>query len=94
MIRKYHNHKLLTNLWQREEEPRDTRKTNKVKQSAFSSHAIWLQNYNEHKVTHNKTYYIEQITESNNVSNNQHRINNNINTALERTAAEAIGEGA
>ena len=39
MIRKYHNHKLQTNLWHCEEEPqqsRDTRKTNQSIQLSLS----------------------------------------------------------
>ena len=85
MIRKYHNHKLQTNPWHREEEPHNNHETpgRQTKQSNQLSlpHQDDCKNQNERATKH------RTITESHNGSNNQQRINNNRTTALERTAA-------
>ena len=50
MIRKYHNHKLQTNPWHRDEEPHNNGRQTK------QSNQLSLPHREEgHKVTHNKT---------------------------------------
>ena len=56
LIRKYHNHTLLTNSRHHEEELQDTRKTNRVKQLALSSPSRLLQNLKGHIAMYNKTW--------------------------------------
>ena len=92
MIRKYNNHKLQTKLWHRENEPHNNHetpeKTTKQSNKLSPPHPDDCKTRMETKkgTTKNRT-----ITESQNGSNNQQRINNNITTALEQTAAKATG---
>ena len=88
MIRKYHNHKLQTTPWHREEEPLNHHETpgRQIKQSNQLSFP--------HQDDCNTRMYIKQrttihrtITDSHNGSNNKQKVNNNRTTALERTAA-------
>ena len=79
MIRKYHNHKLQTTPWHREEEPLNHHETpgRQIKQS----NQLSLRDI-EKRTTKHRT-----ITDSHNGSNNKQKVNNNRTTALERTAA-------
>ena len=60
MIRKYHNHKLQTNLWHGKEEPHNNHETpeKKAKQSDQLSlpHQDDCETSMGHEVTHNETY--------------------------------------
>ena len=92
MIRIYHNHKLQTNPWHREEEPHNNhetqgRQTKQSNQLTLPHQDDWItrMDTNSYTATH------RTITESDNGSYNQHRINNNRTTALERTAVKATG---
>ena len=88
MIRKYHNHKLQTIPWHREEEPLNHHETpgRQIKQS----NQLSLPHQDdcntkmdiEYRTTKHRT-----ITDSHNGSNNKQKVNNNRTTALERTAA-------
>ena len=98
MIKKYHNHKLQTNPWHREEEPRNNNETpgrqedklNKVTSSFFPIKMITKLEWTQSKAQQN----IELLQNPTvNGSNNQQRINNNRTTALERTAAQTTGGG-
>ena len=82
MIRKFHNNKLQTNPWHREDEPDNNHETNKANQQALSSPSRWLQNYIGQKVTQEKVEQLQNPTIG-------VPINNNRITALERTAAKA-----
>ena len=77
MIRKYQNHKLQTNPWQREEEPHNNHKTpgRQTKQSSQLSFPIkMIANYIECTTKH------RTITDSYNGSNNKQQGNNNRTT--------------
>ena len=78
MIRKYHNQKLQTTPWHREEEVLNHHETpgRQTKQS----------NQPPPPPPPPRT-----ITDSHNGSNNKQKVNNNRTTALERTAAQATG---
>ena len=88
MIRKYHNHKLQTNPWHREEEPhnnhetpgRQTKQSNKLS-LPHQDDCKTRRNIEKHTTKH------RTITESHNGSNNKQLVNNNRTTALEQTAA-------
>ena len=59
MVRKYHNHKLQTNLWHCDEEPQNNHETGRqTKQSNKLSilHQDDCKTSIGDKVTHNKTY--------------------------------------
>ena len=89
MIRKYHNHKPQTTLWYREEEPLNHHKTTgrQIKQS----NQLYLPHQddcNTRMDTKQQTTKHRTITDFHNGSNNKQRVNNNRNTALERTAAQ------
>ena len=82
MIRKYHNHKLQTNLLHYEEESHNNHETpaRQTKQAnKLSLPFEMIANYNGHKVKYNKTY-------SHKGSNNKQWINNDRAATLERTA--------
>ena len=87
MIRNNHNHKLQTNPWDRKEEPHNNHET-LVRQTKQSNQLSFP--HQDNCKTRMDTKY-RTITESHNGSNNQQRINNNIITALGRTAANATG---
>ena len=87
MIRKYHNHKPQTTLWHQEEELLNHHETpgRQIKQSKQSiSHQ---DDCNTRTDTKQCTTKHITITDSNNGSNNEQKVNNNRTTALERTAA-------
>ena len=85
MIRKYHNHKLQTNPWHREEEPHNNHET-----QTKLSNQLSLPHQDDCKTRMDikqRTTKHRTITESHNGSNNKQQINNNRTTPLERTAA-------
>ena len=85
IIRKYHNHKLQTNLWHHEEEPhnnhgtpgRQTKQSNQLFPIEMIAKLEWTQS--------NAQQNIEQLQKP----TMGVTINNNITTALERTTAKA-----
>ena len=88
MLRKYHNHKLQTNLMaprgRATQQSRDTRKTNQAKQPALS-----LPNQDDCKTRRDikkRTTKHRTITESHNGSINKQQVNNIRTTALESVA--------
>ena len=92
MIRKYHNHKLQTNPWHREEEPHNNHETpgRQIKQS----NQLSLPHQDDCKTRRDikkRTAKHRTITESHNGSNNKQQVNNNRTTAFKRTAALATG---
>ena len=92
MIRKFHNHKLQTNPWHREEEPNNNhetpgRQTKQINQLSLPHQDDCKTRRDIKKCTAKH----RTITESGNRSNNKHQVNNNKTTALERTAAYATG---
>ena len=92
MIKKYHNHKLQTNPWHRKLEPHNNHKT--PGRQTKQSNQLSLLHQDDCKTrmdTKQCTTKQSTITESQNGSNKQQRINNNRTTALERTAAETTG---
>ena len=88
MIRKYHNHKLQTTLWHREEEPLNHHETpgRQFKQSNQLS-LPHQDDCNTRTDTEQRTSKHRTITDSHNGSNNKQKVNYNRTTALERTAA-------
>ena len=96
MIRKYHNHKLQTKSWHREEEPHNNHETprGQAKQSKATSPLFPIEMIAnlEMDIKYRTTTH-RMITESHNGSNNQQRINNNRTTTFERTATKATGGG-
>ena len=93
MIRKYHNHKLQTNPCHFEEEPPQQSRVTPGKQRKYSNQ-LSLPHQDDWKTRMDiklRTTKHRTITESHNGSNNQHRINNNITTVSEQTAAKATG---
>ena len=88
MIRKYHNHKLQTTPWHREEEPLNHHKTpgKRIKQSNQLSlpHQDDCNTQMDIKL---RTTKHRTITDSHNGSYNKQKVNNSRTTALERTAA-------
>ena len=90
MIRKYYNHKLLTNLWYCEEESHNNHQT--PERQTKQSNQLFLTHRDNCKTrmdTKQCTTKNRKVTESHNGSNNQQRINNNKTFVLERTAAKA-----
>ena len=86
MIRKYHNHKLQTNPWHREEEPHNNHQEDKQSKATSSLFPIAMIAKLEWKQS-NAQQNIEQLQNPTIFcSNKQQRINNNRTTALERTA--------
>ena len=88
MIRKYHNHKLQTNPWHREEGPHNNYQTSgtQTKQSSQLS----LPHKDDCKTRKGIKLHITKhktSKEPHNRSNNQQRINNKRTTSLERKAA-------
>ena len=92
MIRKYHNHKLQTTPWHREEEPLNHHETpgRQIKQSNQLS-LPHQDDCNTKMDIEQRTTKHRTITDSHNGSNNKQKVNNNRTTALERTAAQATG---
>ena len=84
MIRKYHNHKLQTTPWHREEELINHHETpgRQIKQS----NQLSLPHQDDCN-TRMDIKKLRPITESHNGSNNKQKVNNNRTNALERTAA-------
>ena len=95
MIRKYHNHKLQSNQWRREEEPHNNHET--PGKQTKQSNQLSLPHQDDCKTRmHIKKHTTKHrtITDSHNGGNNKQQVNNNITTALERRAAKAtLGEG-
>ena len=87
MIRKYHNHKLQTTLWHREEEPLNHHGTpgRQIKQSNQLS-LPHQDDCNTRTDTKQRATKHRTITDSHNGSNNKQKVNSNRTTALERTA--------
>ena len=94
MIRKYHNQKLQTNQWHREEEPLNNHET--PGRQTKQSNQLILPHQNDCKtgmdIKLRKTKH-RTITDSHNGSNNKQQVNNNRITALEWTTALATGGG-
>ena len=88
MIRKYHNYKLQTTPWHREEEPPNHHETpgRQIKQSNQLS-LPHQDNCNTRMDTKQSTAKHRTTTYSHNGSNNKQKVKNNRTTALERTAA-------
>ena len=88
MIREYHNHKLQTTLWHREEEPLNHHETpgSQIKQSNQLS-LLHQDDCNTRTDTKQRTTKHRTITDSHNGNNNKQKFNNNRTTALDRTAA-------
>ena len=84
MISKYHNQKVQTNLWHREEEPY-IQQSNKTKQPNLSSPSIVSKT--RRMDTKERTASHRTTTEPRNERNNQQRININRTSALEQTAS-------
>ena len=74
MIRKYHNHKLQTTLWHREEEPLNHHETpgRQIKQS----NQLSLPHQDDFN-TRTDTSKHRAITDSHKGSNNKQKVNNN-----------------
>ena len=88
MIRIYHNHKLQTNPWHREEEPHSNHET--PGRQTKQSNQLSLPHQNDCKTRSDIKYRTTKqrtITDSHNGSNNKQQVNNNRTTTLERTAA-------
>ena len=83
MIRKYHNHKLQTTPWHREEEPLNHHETpgRQIKQSNQLS-LPHQDNCNTKMDIKQRTTKHRTITDSHNGSNNKQKVNNNRTTAL------------
>ena len=92
MIRKYHNHKLQTSPWHREEEPLNHHETpgRQIKQSNQLS-LPHQDDCNTRMDTKQRTTKHRTITDSHNGSNNKQKVNNNRTSALERTAVLTTG---
>ena len=92
MIRKYHNHKLQTTPWHREEEPLNRHETpgRQIKQSNQPS-LPHQDDCNTKMDIEKRTTKHRTITDFHNGSNNKQKVNNNRTTALERTAAKPPG---
>ena len=88
MIRKYHNHKLQTNLWHRKEEPHNNHET--PGRQTKQSNQLSLPDQDDCKTRRDikkRSTKHRTITESHNGSNNKQQVSNNRTTALEQTAA-------
>ena len=88
MIRKYHNHKLQTTPWHREEELPNHHETpgRQIKQRNQLSLPHQIECNTRMDIKQRTTIH-RTITNSNNGSNNKQKVNNNRTTTLERTAA-------
>ena len=87
MMRKYHNHKLQTNPWHREEEPHNNHDTSG--RQTKQSYQLSVPQQDECKTrmdTQFRTTIHKTITDSHNGINNKQQVNNKRTTALERTA--------
>ena len=91
MIRKYHNQKLQTNPWHREEEPHNNHETQGRQTKQSNQLSLPIEMIAKLKWTQSNAQQNIKNTESRNGSNNQQRTNNNRATALERTAAKVTG---
>ena len=84
MIRKYHNYKLQTNLWHREEEPHNIHKTpgrqSKATSSLFSIKMIAKLERTQSTAQRN----MKQTQDPHNGSNNKQRIYNYCNVSAQR----------
>ena len=91
MIRKYHNHKLQTTSWHREEEPPNHHETpgRQIKQSNQLS-LLHQDDCNTRMDIKQRTTKHGTITDSHNGSNNKQKVNNKRTTALERPASMEI----
>ena len=92
MIRKYHNHKLQTNPWHREEEPRTNheapgRQKSKATSSLFPIKMIVKLEWTQSNVQQN-IEQLQTLTMGVHVT-----INNNRTTVLERIAVKTAGGG-
>ena len=88
MIIKYPNHKLQTNPWHREEEPHNNHETPGRQTKQNNQLSLPRQDdCNTKRNIKKRTAKHRTITESHKGSNNKQQVNNNRNTALERTAA-------
>ena len=87
IIGKYHNHKLQTNPWHREEEQHNINKTTARQTKQSNQHP--LPHQDDCKTRKEVTYKKKPRTVTNfhSGSNNKQQIKNNRITALERTAA-------
>ena len=83
MIRKYHNRKLQTNPWHREEEPNNNQETPGRQTKQSNQLSLPHQDRDTRMDTKQRSTKHLTITESHNWSNNQQRINYNRTTALE-----------
>ena len=92
MIRKYHNHKLQTTPWHREEEPLNHHETpgRQIKQSNQLS-LPHQDDCNTRMDIKQRTTIHRTIADSHNGSNNKQKVNNNRTTALERTKPKPPG---
>ena len=86
MCGKYHNHKLQTTPWHREEDNHHETPGRQIKQSNQLS-LPHQDDCNTRKDIKYRTTKHRTITDSHNGSNNKQKVNNNRTTALERTAA-------
>ena len=93
MIRKYHNHKLHTNPWHREEEPHNNPDTPGRQTKQSNQLSLPQRDDCKTRIDTYRTTKHGAVTESHNGSKIQQRINNNRTTALERTAVNATGGG-
>ena len=84
MIRKYHNHRLQTNLWHREEEPHNNHQTRG--RPTKQNNQLSLPHQDDCK-TRMDTKQGTPKHRTTNGSNKQQQVNNNRTTALGRTAA-------
>ena len=92
MIRKYNNHKLQTNLWYCDEEPHKNHETSESQTKQSNQHSLPHQDDCKTRMDiKSLTTKHRTITDYNNESYNQQRINNNRTSTLERTAAKATG---
>ena len=93
MIRKYHNHKLQTNMWHGEEEQNNNHETSgrqtklSIQLSLFPIKIIAKLVLNQKK----RTIKHRTIPESHNVSNNQQRIINSRTIAIEQQQSTPLG---
>ena len=88
MIRKYHNNKLQTNHWHREEEPYNNHETQGRQTKQSNQLPLPYQDDCKTRIDiKTRTTKHRTITDSHNRSNNKQQVNNNRTTTFERTAA-------
>ena len=88
IVSNYHNHKLQTKPWHREEEPDNNHET--PGRQTKQSYQLSLPHQDDCKTRRDikkRTTKHRIITESHNGSNNKQQVNNNRTFALEQTAA-------